>query len=375
MALQTSSVAEKAVEIASAKKPIICAQYAKDGERLNESPALIFTHGAGGTIKADAVVNFAKGFATLSPILTFQGTMNLKARTTAFTAVSEDQNFFKCFGGRSMGARAAVLASIERTTHLVLVSYPLHTDKDVRDQILLDLSADKKTIFVSGDRDSMCDIDRLQEIRDKMKAKSWLCLVEGADHSMSVKPKSASASIVSKTGEIVAKWLDHLDEKTTEGRLSWNAEEGEVRWSGWSSGKSDNERTKDDRTQKEPTTRKRKQQDPPVRNAKRQSKGMGRRKKLLMRILLSFRQRKSMGGLTEVIEKRKRQRLSSYQISCALQCLLLMPVLYEVAGTLYVLTLDKKQGAVDRGIVFACTTVSSIHADFQSVETWLTKVM
>ena len=83
-----------------------------------------------------------------------------------------------------MGARAAVMAATTETTHLVLVSYPLHTDKEVRDQILLDLPESVKAIFVSGDHDNMCDLDRLEAVRSNMKRRTWRVVVQDADHGM-----------------------------------------------------------------------------------------------------------------------------------------------------------------------------------------------
>ena len=83
---------------------------------------MVFTHGAGGGLQAPAVANFVSGFANVMPIVCFQGNMNLASRTKMFEAGCEDQGYAKCLGGRSMGARAAVMAATEKTTHLVLVS-------------------------------------------------------------------------------------------------------------------------------------------------------------------------------------------------------------------------------------------------------------
>lgn len=133
-----------------------------------------------------------------------------------------------------MGARAAVMAASDLTSHLVLISYPLHTDKDVRDQILVDLASDIQVIFVSGDRDSMCDLQRLKAVRGKMRCKTWTIVVEGADHGMNVTPKAATEEVVKKSGEVVAAWVENNDERHTEGRIFWNSE-GFAEWTGWCS--------------------------------------------------------------------------------------------------------------------------------------------
>ena len=204
--------------------------------------ALVFTHGAGGDLQSDAILNFTHGFSSHSPqssILCFQGNMNLKSRVKMFSEVivsSLNVHTPRCLGGRSMGARAAVMAATEHTTHLVLVSYPLHTAKETRDQVLLDLPASLKVIFVSGDRDEMCSLERLEEVRRKMKCKTWRVVVENADHGMNVKPKAGTIGVGRKTGDVVAIWLKSSDISLTEGKIVWNADEEMAQWSGWSVG-------------------------------------------------------------------------------------------------------------------------------------------
>ena len=134
-----------------------------------------------------------------------------------------------------MGARAAVMAATEETTHLVLVSYPLHTDKEVRDQILLDLPGDLKVIFVSGDGDAMCDLERLEEVRARMKCETWRVVVQGADHGMNVKPKAGTMEVGKMVGEVVAKWVKGSDDSLREGTIIWNDEVGRAEWTGWTS--------------------------------------------------------------------------------------------------------------------------------------------
>ena len=208
-------------------------QYSENHEPI--MPTLIFTHGAGGTLKADAIVNFSNGFASHSEagIVCFQGNMNLKSRVKMFNAVIDHLGFPKCLGGRSMGARAAVMAATDETTHLVLVSYPLHTDKDLRDQILLDLPASVKVIFISGTKDTMCDLDRLEHVRSRMKCKTWRVVVQEADHGMNISPKSGTKDVGRKTGEVVAHWLGNADEEKRESKIEWDPDAAVAQWSGW----------------------------------------------------------------------------------------------------------------------------------------------
>lgn len=181
----------------------------------------------------DAVRHFQLGFATQLPIVCFQGNMNLISRVKMFSAVVEAQPDSPNLGGRSMGARAATMAITESTDHLVLVSYPLHTAKDLRDTILLALPPSIKVIFVIGDRDSMCDLHRLEQVREKMRCKTWRVVVQGADHGMHIKPRAGSADVVKKSGEIVATWIMQSSEDKREGLISWDKQEG-ASWSEWS---------------------------------------------------------------------------------------------------------------------------------------------
>ena len=201
--------------------------------------ALVFTHGAGGTLQSDAMANFTDGFSRQSNILCFKGNMNFKSRVKMFNEVIASQLHIqtpRCLGGRSMGARAAVMAATKITTHLVLVSYPLHTSSAVRDQILLDLPASIKVIFISGDRDEMCDLERLEEVQKRMRCKTWRIVVQNADHGMNVMPKAGTREVGKMTGDVVAMWLTTSDDSLREGKIAWDLDKEIAQWSGWSRG-------------------------------------------------------------------------------------------------------------------------------------------
>lgn len=226
-------------EVDYPKKPIKCVITSNRTEPPDAPvPDLIFTHGAGGTLNSDATANFVEGFASSeSSILCFQGNMNLQSRIKMFKAVIENASEeapITCVGGRSMGARAAIMAAPTGISHYVLVSYPLHTEKDVRDEILLDLPQSAKVIFVSGKNDDMCEIERLDTVREKMQCQTWRVVVEGADHGMVVKPKAGTKPVGLKTGEVVAEWLrgEGLGDGH-EGKISWSEESEQVQWTGW----------------------------------------------------------------------------------------------------------------------------------------------
>jgi predicted alpha/beta-hydrolase family hydrolase len=234
------------------KTPIQCALYASISPFVGtrgpfSTTLLIFTHGAGGTLQAPAVKNFCTGLSTYRSILAFQGSMNLGSRVKGFHASiayvkeqwSEGQKEFRgkkagfsrlLLGGRSMGARAAVIAASEAlqaseavqggdqvwVVRLILVSYPLKGPKDVRDQILLDLPESVSVLFVIGEKDDMCPLDLLDAVRGNMKAESQVVVVRGADHGMHVKPARKEGEVGEETGLMAAKWLagDLKDEVT-----------------------------------------------------------------------------------------------------------------------------------------------------------------
>jgi predicted alpha/beta-hydrolase family hydrolase len=95
--------------------------------------------------------------------------------------------------GKSMGGRIgchvavelerAAAAASERPTALVCLGYPLVAPGGaVRDEVLLELRT--PVLFVQGTRDSMCPLDRLASVRERMQAPSELHVVEGGDHSL-----------------------------------------------------------------------------------------------------------------------------------------------------------------------------------------------
>ncbi|KAF2428608.1 hypothetical protein EJ08DRAFT_321267 [Tothia fuscella] len=239
-------IEKQSFEVPFTKNSISCVRHHSSAA----SPGLIFTHGAGGTLNALAMVNFAAGFAPLTPLTFFQGSMNLKSRTKMFHAVIEHEKSGKVLGGRSMGARAAVLAAHEDPSvkALVMVSYPLKNEKgDIRDQILLDLREDIDVLFISGDGDSMCDLADLARVRWKMTARSWLCCVRDADHGMNIKPKKATDLVGALTGEIAAKWLEYHDAELTEANAGWDLESEIATVSAWSQDQTQAPSTKSDK--------------------------------------------------------------------------------------------------------------------------------
>ncbi|KXS95102.1 hypothetical protein AC578_7433 [Pseudocercospora eumusae] len=231
-------------------KQILCALY-KTHDTNTSAPSLIFTHGAGGGISAPATSSFATGFSLHAPILCFQGSLNLTQRINFFNTVIDHQQKCPALGGRSMGARAAVLTREAEVQALVLVSYPLlaageKREYERREKILLDLEEHVDVLFVVGREDKQCDFLRLGEIRAEMKARSWLCVVRGADHGMGWKgtARMGEEGMRRRTGEVAAKWLESRDREKTECEIWWDGEREEVVCGEWRESGNDASKTK-----------------------------------------------------------------------------------------------------------------------------------
>ena len=154
-----------------------------------------------------------------------------------------------------MGARAAVSVALQRCEkaqpklNLILVSYPLAagvvkkrgkteasaSPKGAHDrvQVLLDLPGHVDVLFIVGSKDSQCDLAALREVMGSMKAKSWLIIVKGADHGISMSPKCSTQDMRELTGASAAAWLGSHDAYRRYGLLHWDVESGKVVDCGW----------------------------------------------------------------------------------------------------------------------------------------------
>ena len=212
-------------------KSIQCERRGEDSK-----PSLIFTHGAGGGLSNEATKNFADGFAEVSSVVSFQGNMNLKGRVNSFNAVVKHENAKVALGGRSMGARAAVIAASEPDADVdavILASFPLVGAQkgDSREQILLDLPEGVDVLFIFGSNDSMCTMHHLWQVVKKMKARSWIVEVQGADHGMSIMSKAGVEPVRKFQGRLAANWLAERDALKRYCSLSWRA--NQVESTGW----------------------------------------------------------------------------------------------------------------------------------------------
>src|SRR5436309_5120692 len=97
--------------------------------------------------------------------------------------------------GKSMGGRIGCHVALEENVSgVICLGYPLCAMGDrtkLRDKVLLDLKT--PILFVQGTRDALCPLDLLKNVRNKMTVPNFLHLVEGGDHSLSVRKKDLGA--------------------------------------------------------------------------------------------------------------------------------------------------------------------------------------
>jgi dienelactone hydrolase len=185
--------------------------------RAGSKPLMLWTHGAGGGLNDDATQGFANGFAELAPIVVHEAQSNLENRVACYKAMTEHEGYATYIGGRSMGSRtAATLATkTPETKAVVLVSYPLFNNGECREQIMLDLPARLDVLFILGSKDPMNPCKKFEEVRARMKARSWVCIVQGAAHMMDMVHDHATKDMRRQSGRVAAEWLQNRDPSKT----------------------------------------------------------------------------------------------------------------------------------------------------------------
>ncbi len=99
--------------------------------------------------------------------------------------------------GKSMGGRVGCHVATEipeQVRALICFGYPLvgmGKTRKRRDQVLRDLSV--PILFIQGDRDTLCPVPELEEVRREMSAASELYLIDGGNHSLAVGKRALKA--------------------------------------------------------------------------------------------------------------------------------------------------------------------------------------
>lgn len=119
--------------------------------------------------------------------------------------------------GKSMGGRIGCHLAVkltDRVAALVCLGYPLVGQRgDVRDAVLLELET--PVLFVQGTRDPLCPLERLEPVRQRMRAPHTLHVVEGGDHSLNVRKRELAtrgltqAAVDATITQAIGEFLDH----------------------------------------------------------------------------------------------------------------------------------------------------------------------
>ena len=109
--------------------------------------------------------------------------------------------------GKSMGARVCALASANPdVAGVIALGYPLHPR--FRPEVLNPPEWPylvKPALFVQGDRDPFCDLDRLRSELPRLKETGDLVVVEHAGHSF--EPIGAKRDTFPEVREAIVRWI------------------------------------------------------------------------------------------------------------------------------------------------------------------------
>ena len=120
--------------------------------------------------------------------------------------------------GKSMGGRVASQITADGLISpkaLVFLGYPLHAPgkkEQLRDAHLYRIPA--PMLFFAGTRDSLCDMDLLQKVLNRLQAPWALETIEGGDHSFEL-PKSFDTSEDEIYDRILKRAIDWLKQSLT----------------------------------------------------------------------------------------------------------------------------------------------------------------
>jgi len=80
--------------------------------------------------------------------------------------------------------------------------------RKLRDEVLLALRT--PILFVQGTRDTLCPLDLLENVRSRMTAPNTLHLVEGGDHSLTVRKKELGDETQEDVDRRILKAIDRF---------------------------------------------------------------------------------------------------------------------------------------------------------------------
>lgn len=201
------------------------------------APAVLLTHGAGGTLESAGLVAMAQTLAAAGHTVVRANLPHVEAgrrtppraeratgwiRSMLASARAQTGCRRWVVAGKSYGGRVASLAAAEPAgldvAGLVFYGYPLHapgrTDR-LRADHWPDLHA--PTLFLQGTNDPFCDLDLLRANVDRLPRRHTLEVVEGGDHGLRVTRRlapdgvaSSEVATIERLAPTVVAWLRDL---------------------------------------------------------------------------------------------------------------------------------------------------------------------
>jgi predicted alpha/beta-hydrolase family hydrolase len=184
-------------------------------------PWFLFAHGAGAPSSSPWMRLWRDHLRTLGEVATFdypymQARRKMPDRMPALVEAhraelakvrAQAKGAPVFLAGKSMGSRVGCHLSLEEpVAGLVCFGYPLvsgssgaRRDNALRDEVLVALRT--PILFVQGTHDSLCPIPKLEDVRARMTAPSWLYTVPDANHSLEL-PSVKHTLALQKDAEI-----------------------------------------------------------------------------------------------------------------------------------------------------------------------------
>ena len=192
---------------------------------------VIIAHGAANDMNNKLIVTLANGLASSGYVtLRFNFPYKEKGKKSPDTQPTLIQTWLNAYAylvnnerfpvdrvvaaGKSMGGRIAsqiIAAGQMAVDALIFLGYPLHapgrTDK-LRDSHLYDIEV--PMLFFAGTRDTLCKMEKLKGVLDRLPGRHDLEVLEGGDHSFKLL-KSSSRSTVEVHQKILERCIQWLE--------------------------------------------------------------------------------------------------------------------------------------------------------------------
>jgi len=117
-----------------------------------------------------------------------------------------------CIGGHSLGGRTASMLAADGFVceGLLLLAYPLHPagqPEKLRDAHLVQIQ--RPVLCFNGTRDEMCQLERMQQVVEKLPPTFTMHWLQGADHGFHVQKRSGRTDedVFREIGEVSRDWI------------------------------------------------------------------------------------------------------------------------------------------------------------------------